>query len=596
MKRSLFLLALAGMASSAFAQTPQPQAELTPGTNNTWNLDWEGIAGRTYFLQHSEDLVAWQYFPLIESGNDATLGWGFASSADKFFVRLRFTDEPTSDPDNADFDGDGLTNWEEILIYSTDPFNADSDGDGMPDGWEVMHRFNPADAADANEDADDDGLTNLQEYEHGTDPNNPDTDGDGSWDGDDSDPNDPSVLPESGWFMLTGDLAKDEPKPFNHTVTIPAGESRVIVILVASEEYPYYTDPETTADFNDTLSWNLQVTGQSPIANQIDVNSRHSAWESASLAGRTFRGHSPVHIEEGKTLTAPEDESIEVEIELTATNIGDGVLPSSVMVGILPYKIEVTSSDSPTGSTPKYTDSPNSGNATNLFSVWPDEKFEVQISGLDPMILPDDFIVWNIAGESIDPNTLSHEFQWNAPGRKWLPFQVGVKQHKIWVDVPDVGEVSQADAVLSMPPWATAQIGAWAVYTLDYANNNYPLTPRRDAIRHSMWCSLSVSDGYVTEAHVLLFATAHEYDNKHHATKPQQAFNSTMDLFNNFVGIGVNISFPTIPPTPNIDWIKANLENQYNGGKMFIYDGNTSEGASQGILLKSDGNLIHEIE
>lgn len=51
MKRSLSLLALVGMASAIFAQTPQPQPELSPGTNNTWNLDWEGISGRTYFLQ-----------------------------------------------------------------------------------------------------------------------------------------------------------------------------------------------------------------------------------------------------------------------------------------------------------------------------------------------------------------------------------------------------------------------------------------------------------------------------------------------------------------------------------------------------------------
>jgi hypothetical protein len=124
MKRPLSLLALAGMASAIFAQAQQPQAVLTPGIDNTWNLDWEGISGRTYFLQHSEDLVSWQYFPLIESGNNATLGWGFASSADKFFVRLRYTDQPTSNPDFADFDADDLTNWNEIFIYSTDPFRG----------------------------------------------------------------------------------------------------------------------------------------------------------------------------------------------------------------------------------------------------------------------------------------------------------------------------------------------------------------------------------------------------------------------------------------------------------------------------------------
>ncbi len=48
----------------------------------------------------------------------------------------------------------------------------------MPDGWEVEHSLNPL-IDDSQDDADEDGLTNLQEYNHGTDPQNPDTDGDG---------------------------------------------------------------------------------------------------------------------------------------------------------------------------------------------------------------------------------------------------------------------------------------------------------------------------------------------------------------------------------------------------------------------------------
>lgn len=338
MKRSLSLLALAGMASAIFAQAPQPQTVLTPGTDNTWNLDWEGIAGRTYFLQHSEDLVSWQYFPLIEAGSDETLGWGFASSADKFFVRLRYTDQPTSNPDFADFDADGLLNWDEIFVYGTDPFNADSDGDGMPDGFEVQHYLNPSDASDASQDADGDGLTNLQEYDLGTDPTNADSDGDGVWDGDENDggtdPNDPNDTPESGWIILTGDLEEDEPKNLNRTLTIPAGESRVIVVLVASEEYPDWTGD--ASEFNDTLTWNVQPGDLDPLEGSIDVNARHGDWETAETEERTFRTFDPVHIESGMTVTAPDDAPLEVEIDLTATNIGDGTLPSTVMIGLLP--------------------------------------------------------------------------------------------------------------------------------------------------------------------------------------------------------------------------------------------------------------------
>jgi hypothetical protein len=57
-------------------------------------------------------------------------------------------------------------------------------GDGIPDDWKVAHGLDPNDPYVAMEDPDNDGLTNLEEYQNGTDPNNPDTDGDGLSDGD----------------------------------------------------------------------------------------------------------------------------------------------------------------------------------------------------------------------------------------------------------------------------------------------------------------------------------------------------------------------------------------------------------------------------
>ncbi|MBI3276376.1 MAG: hypothetical protein HYZ66_01320 [Chlamydiae bacterium] len=87
-----------------------------------------------------------------------------------------------TNPEKADTDGDGLDDGEEVNTYGTDPLNSDSDGDQMPDGWEVENDLLPNEP-DASEDVDDDGLTNVEEYENETDPNNEDTDNDGLKDG-----------------------------------------------------------------------------------------------------------------------------------------------------------------------------------------------------------------------------------------------------------------------------------------------------------------------------------------------------------------------------------------------------------------------------
>lgn len=74
----------------------------------------------------------------------------------------------TSD-NNADSDGDGLSDYAEVFVYRTDPTKADTDKDGMPDGWEVKHGLNPL-KNDAHGDKDKDGVDNLTEYKQGRDP------------------------------------------------------------------------------------------------------------------------------------------------------------------------------------------------------------------------------------------------------------------------------------------------------------------------------------------------------------------------------------------------------------------------------------------
>ena len=82
-----------------------------------------------------------------------------------------------TDPNNADTDGDGIVDGEEVYV-GTDPLNPDTDGDGLDDGEENLMATDPL-----NPDSDGDGWLDGEETQQGTDPLNPDEDGPtGDWD------------------------------------------------------------------------------------------------------------------------------------------------------------------------------------------------------------------------------------------------------------------------------------------------------------------------------------------------------------------------------------------------------------------------------
>lgn len=168
-------------------------------------LRWYGHEGRSYFLQISDPnshLQKWTWAPVIESGNDENISYEVDGTANKGYFRLKYTDQvpgPGETLDTADFDGDGISNIDEIAYFSTDPLNPDSDEDGLDDDFEIYyfgtdpnHPDSDADGlSDRDEvsiywtrpnyaDSDGDGLSDGEEVNlHGTDPNLADTDGDG---------------------------------------------------------------------------------------------------------------------------------------------------------------------------------------------------------------------------------------------------------------------------------------------------------------------------------------------------------------------------------------------------------------------------------
>ncbi len=181
--RCAFGTLLFAATSAIHAQSPDEPNEGTrltlDGATSAFSFSWWGQTGRTYFLQHSEDLFTWDYVPLIESGLSDVIDWGFTSNAERAFFRLRSSDQLTSNPFTADFDGDHVGNWQE-LQNGTDPLHAgDTDDDGFSDDWEAFRGRNFLAFDDPDSDDDGDGLSLAAEYHLGTDPGEEDTDDDG---------------------------------------------------------------------------------------------------------------------------------------------------------------------------------------------------------------------------------------------------------------------------------------------------------------------------------------------------------------------------------------------------------------------------------
>lgn len=175
---------------------PQPQIEFTKGTSNTFNSEWVGVSERTYFVEWSNDLQGWSYTPFMAYGiaPEGVHTYGGQSDAPKFFMRLKYTDVPTTNAELADYDLDGLGNLAELNL-GTDPLDADTDHDGINDGTEVAQGGNPLSNTDGDPlhavDSDGDGISDAAELTMGTSPTLRDTDGDGYDDNVDSFPLDP---------------------------------------------------------------------------------------------------------------------------------------------------------------------------------------------------------------------------------------------------------------------------------------------------------------------------------------------------------------------------------------------------------------------
>ncbi len=144
-------------------------------------FEWYGQTGRSYFVQvsdPSDHLNKWNWAPVIEPGYNQSISHEVDATANKGFFRLQYTNQTASDLDNADFDGDGLTNLQEITPVLRPGTRAARSiiGGPLPPNTTQTNPLDP--------DTDHDGLTDFDEQLNGTDPTMADTDGGGSTDGD----------------------------------------------------------------------------------------------------------------------------------------------------------------------------------------------------------------------------------------------------------------------------------------------------------------------------------------------------------------------------------------------------------------------------
>ncbi|MFT3830617.1 MAG: hypothetical protein QM691_13020 [Opitutaceae bacterium] len=154
--------AIAG--TDPLSATDRFAANLQTDTNGDLVLSWPSISGKRYRIESCFDLKTWAGFGSEFTGTGDELSemvGAVGTTAPAQFWRVAVFD--------ADADGDGLTDWEELQL-GTDPQSADTDGDRMSDGWEAENGLAPLDALDVADDPDEDGIPNADECALQTDP------------------------------------------------------------------------------------------------------------------------------------------------------------------------------------------------------------------------------------------------------------------------------------------------------------------------------------------------------------------------------------------------------------------------------------------
>ncbi len=211
------ILSSAGSVSDDDADSIGISIDAVTHSNGVWQYStdtaqiWNDITSALPLFLHAEDRV--RFVPNLNhygSNNgglhvrawDGALNNSLSQNSADVLITINQQNQ------SFDTDGDGLSDGDEITLYSTSPYLSDSDGDWLTDWDEIMTYHTNPNMTDSDSDnlSDYDEITNYH-----TNPNIADSDGDGINDGDEvangTDPNVPekenNFLPAVYYMLLS---------------------------------------------------------------------------------------------------------------------------------------------------------------------------------------------------------------------------------------------------------------------------------------------------------------------------------------------------------------------------------------------------------
>jgi hypothetical protein len=388
--RLLYAISLL-LTSSLIFGAQLPEIRIEHDANGLPEIVWQSETDCTYELDLTstlqQDEWAGGVVARIGTGNEIRVPMGQivgATLPQKAFVRIRVVDGTAGSLFNE----------------------ADGDGDGIPDEWEILSGLDPSDPNDAGIDADGDGVSALDEFLAGTDPLSNDQSGTGTTGGGGGGETFSGVLPlptNQEVITVVGDgdedVAVDETGTFSFVVN---SSSFFVVVAVYTDEYPTYTGDGS--EFNDTVEYAVTPSEGTAVSDSLDVNSIHGALSSDGKDFDLGDGERFYSFEQEVVFENASREAFTIDYDLSATNIGDGGLPSGVTVAAFPVQIVPTSASAGTLGDLIMSNQGKSGEkhfvSTKQNSSLNTEFIEFEVSGITEEIFAE-FLEWE-GGEAGD--------------------------------------------------------------------------------------------------------------------------------------------------------------------------------------------------